>query len=155
MKKLIISTIVLLEISWANVVKAQANMIYTALIGGKCEKLILLGRDFSPYCKDKFMQMSLDNGRVVYMIPMDNGKSFSFSGGYSQQPQLDRFTLFLDTFRLMEGETKLNELKIVGTCEMWGNPDKEKTKHKCLAENKDGKMIFEFESDPNQIEVIN
>ncbi|PHV63745.1 hypothetical protein [Cyanobacterium aponinum] len=157
MKKLIISAIALLGISWANAVKAEADMVYMAIIGGQCQKLTVLGNDFTSICRDKLINMSWNNGRVLYMVSTDTEDTIllSFSGGKSQQPRLERYTLFLDTLRIADGED-ISEQGIIGTCEMWGDLLKEKALHKCVAQNVDGgEIIFEFQSDPNQIEVIN
>jgi hypothetical protein len=104
------------------------------------------------------MQMSLNNGRVVYIIPVneDEGVFMNLSGGQSQQPRLDRYTLFLDTSRIMKGSNVVSESKVVGTCELYGNPDLEQATHECVVQTTDGgEMRFQFVSHPDKIKVVN
>ncbi|WP_175561110.1 hypothetical protein [Hydrococcus rivularis] len=45
---------------------------------------------------------------------------------------------------------------MAGTCELYGNPDREQATHECVVQTADGsEMRFQFVSDPNQIEVFN
>lgn len=157
MKKLIISTIVLLGISWANVVKAQAELVYAVMIGGECQKLTLIGKDLTGLCRDIFVNMSWNDGEVLYVASVDaeNPIMIAFSGHQSEQPRLERYTLFLDSLRIGTEENMM-EQNVVGTCEMWGDFLKEKAWHKCLVKNEYGEeIIFEFQSDPKEVEIIN
>ncbi|WP_139253685.1 hypothetical protein [Hydrococcus rivularis] len=54
---------------------------YVAHLGGRCMRLLIDNEDATSYCRDYFVQMSLDNGRVIYMIPLneDEGVFMSLS----------------------------------------------------------------------------
>jgi len=161
MKKLIIGAIALLccvNGANANNPPLLENVNSIKIVGGKCQKLSMLGDDLIDVCPDRFFQMFLKDNRVIYMIPLNIGEEtvfFAMSGTKSQKPSLNRYTLFLDAMRTHDEENNIVTTKIVGTCEMWGNMDKEKALHQCTGKDIEGdKVIFEFQSVPNQIELI-
>ncbi|WLT40625.1 hypothetical protein NON20_25670 (plasmid) [Synechocystis sp. B12] len=137
----------------------NSDLNYLVVMGGKCKKLIINNQDITELCRDVSWQMSVKD-RLVFVAMIGNNNEdetqLSFSGRQFQQPRLNRATLFLDYSRYYERGEVLGESSIVGTCEIYGDPTKEVTKHICIAQDRDGgEMIFEFSSYPNQIELIN
>lgn len=137
----------------------NSDLNYLVVMGGKCKKLIINNQDITELCRDVSWQMSVKDRLVIIAMLGENDKTIaqlSFSGSQFQQPRLNRATLFLDYSRFYEGEEVVSESSIVGTCEMYGDPTKDVTKHICVAQDKEGgEIIFEFSSYPNQIEIIN
>jgi hypothetical protein len=131
---------------------------YVARIGGYCKQLVLAKKDITSVCQNYFTQMVLSNGRVIYMIPINEEKGLyiNFSGGKDFQPRLERYTLLVDTERLMKGADMVSQVNVVGTCEMYGNPDRDETIHNCFVQDIDGGEIhFQFVSQPDKIKIIN
>lgn len=110
---------------------------YMVFLKGRCTKLVVAGKNFTPICSSTLMNTSYRVGRVSFAVYLSDKKgAVSFSGTSDVQTSLTRYTLYLDKILLAGPAFGVETIytNVAGICQVYGDPTKEVSTIRCRTE---------------------